>query len=117
MFRQIGPLKTDDQGIGYQGLLARHLILPADTSNSLEILKALASISLEIPISLMAQYRPCFKTHEVPEINRGLHSGEYDEVVALAEKLGFEAIFIQELESAEVYLPDFTLIDPFSDKR
>jgi putative pyruvate formate lyase activating enzyme len=117
MFRQIGPLKVNDQGIGYRGLLVRHLILPADISNSLEILKALASISFEIPISLMAQYRPCFKTHQIPEINRGLHSGEYEEVVAWAEKICFEAIFIQELESAEVYLPDFTLNDPFSDKR
>jgi putative pyruvate formate lyase activating enzyme len=113
MFRQVGPLKINEQGLGYRGLLVRHLILPENIANSLQIIKTLASISLEVPISLMAQYRPCFKIHQVPEINRPLHPGEYAEVVAFAGQLGFEEVFIQELESAEDYLPDFTLKAPF----
>ena len=28
MFRQVGPLKTNEQGIGFRGLLVRHLVLP-----------------------------------------------------------------------------------------
>jgi len=113
MFRQVGPLKINEQGLGYRGLLVRHLILPENIANSLRIIRTLASISLEIPISLMAQYRACFKTHQVPEINRPLHPGEYEEVVAFAGQLGFEEGFIQALDSAEVYYPDFTLRAPF----
>jgi putative pyruvate formate lyase activating enzyme len=114
IFRQAGPLKMDGQGIGYRGLLVRHLILPGNNLNSLEVIKALASISLEIPISLMAQYRPCFKSHEVSEINRPLYPKEYAEVVTFAEHLGFEEIYVQGLDSAENYFPDFSRNDPFS---
>jgi len=114
MFRQVGPLKSDEQGIGFRGLLVRHLILPEKKSNSLGVIKAIASISLEIPISLMAQYRPCFKACQVPEIRRSIHPSEYKEVVIHAEQFNFEEIYIQELESAEVYYPDFTRKDPFA---
>jgi putative pyruvate formate lyase activating enzyme len=114
MFRQVGSLKIDEQGIGCRGLLVRHLILPEKSQNSLEVIKTLASISLEIPISLMAQYRPCFKSHEVSEINRPLNPGEYAEVVTFAEHLGFEEIYVQDLDSAENYFPDFSRNNPFA---
>jgi putative pyruvate formate lyase activating enzyme len=116
MYRQVGPLKTDEQGVGSRGLLVRHLILPENKSDSLEIIKSLASLDKEIPISLMAQYHPCFKSHEVPGINRPIHPWEYSEVVALAEQFGFEEIYVQDLESAEIYYPDFSRDDPFAGK-
>lgn len=115
MFRQVGSLKIDEHGIGCRGLLVRHLILPEKSQNSLEVIKALASISLEIPISLMAQYRPCFKSQEVSEINRPLHPGEYTEAVTFAEHLGFEEIYVQDLDSAENYCPDFSRDNPFTE--
>ena len=114
MFRQVGALRIDEQGIGYRGLLVRHLILPGKNQNSLRVIKALASISTEIPISLMAQYRPCFKSHEVSEINRPIHPGEYAQVLTFAENLGFEEIYVQELDSAENYNPDFSRNNPFT---
>jgi putative pyruvate formate lyase activating enzyme len=117
MFRQVGPLKLDNQGIAFRGLLVRHLILPENKSDSQEILRFLASISPGIPVSLMAQYRPCFKSQEVPELNRTLEAREYVEVVTLAEKLGFEEIYVQDLESPENYYPDFSREDPFAEKK
>jgi putative pyruvate formate lyase activating enzyme len=114
MFKQVGPLTIDDQGIGRRGLLVRHLILPENNSDSLDLIKSLASLSREIPISLMAQYRPCFNSHQVPEIDRPLHPREYAEVVALAEQLGFEEIYVQDLDSSEIYTPDFSRVDPFA---
>jgi putative pyruvate formate lyase activating enzyme len=114
MYRQVGPLKIDDQGVGFRGLLVRHLILPDHKSDSPEVIRSLASLAREIPISLMAQYRPCYKSQEVSEMNRPLHPWEYSEVVDLAEQLGFEEIYVQDLESAETYYPDFSRDDPFS---
>ncbi len=96
MFEQVGPLKLDDKGNAYRGLLIRHLVLPENQSNSREVLGALAAISSEIPVSLMAQYRPCYKAHQVPEITRRLHSVEYQDIIAFAEQLDLEEIFIQE---------------------
>ena len=114
MFRQVGPLIIDEQGIALQGLLVRHLILPGNIQNSLAVVKALASLSVQIPISLMAQYHPCYKSYEVSEINRRLNSDEYSEVVAYAEYSGFAEIFIQDLDSAELFFPDFSRSNPFA---
>ncbi|MGC1404036.1 MAG: radical SAM protein [Thermodesulfobacteriota bacterium] len=113
MFEQVGPLKMDGRGNAFQGLLVRHLVLPENKANSREVLGALAAISSEIPVSLMAQYRPCYKAHQVPEITRRLHSVEYQDIIAFAEQLDIEEIFIQELDSAEHYYPDFDREQPF----
>jgi putative pyruvate formate lyase activating enzyme len=115
LFRQAGPLETDDRGQAVRGLLVRHLVLPAGRSDSHRVLSCLAALSPQIPVSLMAQYRPCFRSGQVPEIHRGLEPAEYEAVVRQAEDLGFEEIFIQDLESAAVYNPDFVRQDPFAD--
>jgi putative pyruvate formate lyase activating enzyme len=114
LFRQVGILKTDEKGLAVRGLLIRHLVLPAGYSESGPVLQKLAGLSTRIPISLMAQYRPSYKSFQSPYLNRPLERKEYEAVVARAEALGFEEIFIQELESASVYNPDFTREDPFS---
>lgn len=113
MFRQVGPLQTDREGIGKRGLMVRHLVLPGGTSDSIMVLRELASLSTEIPVSLMAQYRPCYRSREMPEIARPLHLPEYAAVVEAAQQLGFEEIQVQSLDSSEVYFPDFRQKDPF----
>jgi putative pyruvate formate lyase activating enzyme len=113
MFRQVGPLKTNEKGLAYRGLLVRHLVLPANQSGSQDILRRLALVSKEIPVSLMAQYRPCYRSGRIPEIARSLHRVEYEEVLDTAMALDFENIFVQNLDSAEVYYPDFSREDPF----
>jgi putative pyruvate formate lyase activating enzyme len=118
MFRQVGPLALEDKGIAYRGLLVRHLVLPQNQAGTTNVIQELASISPEIPLSLMAQYRPGYKAKGYAEINRSLLPGEYTDVLALAEKLAFEEIYLQEMDSAEIYYPDFTQEDPFeSGKR
>jgi putative pyruvate formate lyase activating enzyme len=116
MYHQVGTLKTDAEGLAVRGLLVRHLVLPAGRSNSVQVLQRLSDLSRRIPISLMAQYRPAYQSLDRPPLHRSLEYQEYDAVVAQAEELGFEEIFIQELESSSVYHPDFTREDPFSSK-
>ncbi|MBA4393389.1 MAG: radical SAM protein, partial [Desulfobacca sp.] len=117
MFRQVGPLTLGEQGLAYRGLLVRHLVLPENQANSQEVLRVLASISTKIPISLMAQYRPGYKANRLSVMNRPLLSEEYEEVIVLAEQLGFDEIFIQEMNSSQIYCPDFTQEDPFETEK
>jgi putative pyruvate formate lyase activating enzyme len=117
MFRQVGPLTTDERGLAQRGLLVRHLILPHNQSDSPLALRKLSALSPAIPISLMAQYRPCYQAGQVPEINRSIHPEEYTEIVTLAEQMDFEEIYVQELDSAHLYYPDFTQEDPFESGR
>ena len=44
---------------------------------------------------------------------QALHPGEYAEAVTFAEHLGFEEIYVQDLDSAENYNPDFSRNNPF----
>ncbi|MBI5696728.1 MAG: radical SAM protein, partial [Nitrospirae bacterium] len=54
MFRQVGDLVTDEDGIAVRGLIVRHLVLPRGISGTEEIMKFLAEeVSKGVHISLM----------------------------------------------------------------
>ena len=108
MFRQVGPLVINDAGIARRGLLVRHLVLPHDRAGSNACLDFLAGLSCDIPISIMAQYHPCYRANEYPELARNITVQEYEAVLSAAEARGFSHIFAQELESSGHYLPDFS---------
>ncbi|MBE6741112.1 MAG: radical SAM protein [Ruminococcaceae bacterium] len=98
----------DERGIMQKGLIIRHLILPSNTNSSLEIIDFLSENYPETYLSLMAQYTPCTKLDEFPEINRGVTKREYDKVVNYALDKGLEKLFIQELSSADKnFIPAF----------
>lgn len=115
MYRQKGSsLITDDDGVAERGILIRHLVLPGQVQNSIEVLRFIAEeISTSIHISLMSQYHPTFSVHDEPPLNRPLYQEEYFEVVDEFYRLGFRNGFIQDLESYENYRPDFNREHPF----
>jgi len=113
MYKQVGNLKLDDKGIAIKGLIVRHLVLPADLAGSYDSLKFLASISKEIWLSIMAQYSPCYKAKDLPPLDRRITLEEYQKVLKWADELGVENILAQELESADVFLPNFKKEIPF----
>jgi putative pyruvate formate lyase activating enzyme len=99
MWRQVGPLRLDDEGVAYRGMLVRHLVLPNNLSQSLECLEFLArEISPRVYLSLMAQYFPAHKATGMPELSRGITFEEYQAVVERAEELGFGNGWFQELD-------------------
>lgn len=70
MHRQVGDLKTKD-ALAYRGLLVRHLVLPNNLAGSFETIDFLAEkISPNTAINIMAQYRPCYKAQNHPNLNR-----------------------------------------------
>ncbi len=113
MFRQTGPLQTDEAGIAVKGLLIRHLVLPGHPENTRRCLEVIASVSTEIPVSLMSQYAPRHHAGRFPEINRTLQPEEYREMVEYALSLGIETLFTQDISSRDNYLPDFDREEPF----
>ncbi|MBN2239053.1 MAG: radical SAM protein [Dehalococcoidales bacterium] len=117
MYRQVGDLRTDSNDIAKQGLIVRHLILPNRLAGSEDSLRWLAEeISSAVTVSIMSQYHPIHKARNIPELSRPVSISEYEEVVNLADKLGLENGWIQEMESNEYYLPDFNRKDnPFED--
>lgn len=115
MYRQKGSsLLTDEEGIAQRGIIIRHLVLPGHVDNSLRVLDFIAdSVSTSVHISLMSQYHPAFAAPGIPPINRTLYNREYQKVVDHFDLLGFRNGFIQQLESNEMYRPDFDKEHPF----
>ena len=113
MFRQVGLLQTDAQGIATRGLIVRHLVLPGLLENSKRCLDFIAGLSKEIAVSIMAQYSPQYQAERYPELNRKLTAAEYAEIVDYANDLGLENCFVQDLESQDAFVPDFTESQPF----
>lgn len=71
MYRQVGNLQVDDQGIARRGLLIRHLILPQNLAGTDRILSFVAErLSPQTWINLMDQYRPCYQARQHPPLDR-----------------------------------------------
>ncbi len=95
MHRQVGVLKVDEWGIIRKGLLAsrglliRHLVLPNNIAGTKEFVKFIADeISKDTYVNIMNQYRPCYKAHDYPELNRRITNKEYTEAIQAALDAG-----------------------------
>jgi putative pyruvate formate lyase activating enzyme len=99
MYRQVGNLVMDEQGIAKRGMIIRHLVLPGGLSGTEGVMKFLAEeISQDVTISLMSQYFPACKTGEFPEINRRITEAEYDAAYESKMKYDLKNGWIQEHE-------------------
>ncbi len=108
MYRQTGDLVTDENDIATRGVIVRHLILPNEIAGSEDSLHWLAKeVSRTVSVSVMSQYFPCHRAQEFPLLQRKIRFGEYAEVTRLMDKLGLVNGWIQEMDAAENYLPDF----------
>ncbi len=89
MYNQVGDLRMDDRGVAQRGLLVRHLVLPEGQAGTAEIVGFLRDeISPDTYINVMAQYRPCFRAHDLPPLNRRITDQEYAMAVDLAQDAG-----------------------------
>jgi len=71
MHRQVGDLVLDQRGIAVRGLLVRHLVLPGGLAGTDAVFRFLGEeISANTYLNIMAQYRPCYRAGEYPEIDR-----------------------------------------------
>ena len=111
MKRQCPENIYDSDGIIKKGMIVRHLILPKNTNQSIEVLRWIyENLGGDTAISLMAQYTPYGKIENHPELQRKITQREYDKVLSFAMDLGFKNIFTQEPSSAsENFIPDFDL--------
>jgi putative pyruvate formate lyase activating enzyme len=96
MWRQVGPLAVDGEGVARRGLLIRHLVLPEDLSGTAENLAFLAEkIGPEVWISLMHQYFPAHEALHRPPLDRKVTSHEYERAFHLVCELGLQNGFVQ----------------------
>jgi putative pyruvate formate lyase activating enzyme len=103
MYRQVGDLVMDEDGLAKRGLLIRHLVMPGDIAGTGEIMRWIAQeLSPTTYVNLMAQYYPAGKVTrtEFPEINRRVTPLEYERAWDEAWQAG-----LQRLDSRRPSLP------------
>ncbi len=94
MWRQVGDLKINDEGIAEHGLLIRHLVLPNHLDSSFEVLKFIAEeISTNTYVNIMNQYHPCYQADKIPELSRRITLSEYQTVLNFAKQLGLRRYY------------------------
>jgi putative pyruvate formate lyase activating enzyme len=87
MHRQVGDLATNSKGVAERGLLIRHLVMPGGVASSEAILRFIAEeISPHSYVNIMDQYRPEYRAHEYPEIDRRITHKEYIEATQIAKR-------------------------------
>lgn len=109
MYRQVGTLTFDEEGMARGGLLIRHLLLPGQLKAACRVLDWIRdNLPRETYISLMAQYVPVWKAGRCPEINRPITAAEYEALLDYFDALGLENGYCQGLEaSTTAYIPEF----------
>lgn len=88
MHRQVGDLEIGTDGLARRGLLVRHLVLPNGLAGTPVAMRFLSRLSPHTYVNVMAQYRPCFKAAQHPEVNRPPTATELREAVAAARAAG-----------------------------
>lgn len=98
MYRQVGALEMDEDGIGVRGMLIRHLVLPAGFSGSEKVFEFIAKeLGTDIPVNLMSQYFPADKAVGDPVLGRRITREEFATAEKALHQWGLKEGWIQHM--------------------
>lgn len=98
MYRQVGALAMDDEGIGVRGLLIRHLVLPGGLAGSEKVFEFVATeLSPDVPVNLMSQYFPAHDAVDDPLLGRGISKEEFASAEAALHQYNLTNGWIQHM--------------------
>ena len=109
MYRQTGPYRMDENGMLQRGVLIRHLILPGQDLNAMDVMDFAAEEFPEgsVLFSLMSQYTPMPGLERYPELQQRVDSETNARLIAYMQKLGLEG-YCQDVDAAtDEMIPDF----------
>lgn len=111
MVELVGECRFDENGMMTRGVIVRHLVLPGERADSMNVLRKIAEVVSvrDIRMSLMAQYTPEFlpPSDEYKKFRRKITSFEYRSVLDEAERLGFDGYSQERTSAVGDYTPNF----------
>lgn len=110
MFRQVGEAVLDEDGIMEKGVVIRHLMLPGEIENTLDVIDWVSSeFGDKVIFSLMSQFTPN-NNCSIPELQKTVSEEEYNKAVDYMYLCGMENAYVQDFSSAKKeYTPPFDL--------
>ena len=97
MYRQVGNLVIEDNGLARRGLLIRHLVMPEEVAGTRAVMQWIADeLSPETYVNIMAQYHPAGKVSrsDHAEINRRVTPAEYECALDAAWRAGLKRVVV-----------------------
>lgn len=89
-----------------QGVIVRHLILPLNSTDSVNLLTELRPHISDAYLSVMSQYTPFGKIDNFPELKRTITKREYQKVINAVIDLDYPNVFLQDFSSQGTsYIP------------
>lgn len=96
MYRQVGDLQINTEGIAEKGLLIRHLVMPNGLAGTRKLMHFIATeLSPHSYVNVMSQYRPEYKASGYPELSRVITYQEYSDATDSAKNEGLYRGFPQ----------------------
>ena len=93
MFRQVGDLVFDHEGIARRGLLIRHLVLPERLAGTEEAMHFIAqNLSPDSYVNIMDQYYPCGDLPAGSPLSRRITQQEFEAAIEAARKAGLSRL-------------------------
>ena len=110
MVFQTGTPTLDDDGMLTKGVMVRHLILPAHTRNSIEVIEHIRRhFGKQVLFSLMCQYVPWGEVKNDPKLGRTITKREAEKVKRELFRSGMDG-FTQDLTAATAeYIPQWDI--------
>lgn len=111
MYKNVGPVKFNKDGLIERGVIIRHLMLPNLLFDSKKIIDFIFStFGDNVYISLMNQYTPMYKSFKYKELSKPLNPKLYDSLINYCLSLGITHAFIQEDGTNSTnFVPNFDL--------
>lgn len=111
MIRQTGKPELDQNGIMRRGTIVRHLVLPGQYKDSIEIIKRVGErFGGDILFSLMSQYTPFGKVKtdkRFEKFNRRITTFEYRKALDAVYETGMNGYMQEKSSAKEEYTPEF----------
>ena len=93
MHQQVGDLVVDASGLAKRGLLIRHLVMPDGLTETLEIMKFIATkISMNTYVNVMPQYHPSGDIGGMKSLRRQITPKEHAKALQYALEAGLTRI-------------------------
>jgi len=93
MYRQVGDLIIDEDGIARKGLIVRHLVLPSNQASTKKVLSFVSSdISPDTYINLMDGYQPGFRARQFEKLARPVNDDEIRHAIRCGDRCGLHRL-------------------------
>lgn len=112
MLNQRKELIKDTDGIAHKGCIIRILLLPSEIDGAIETVDFLSKYE-GVNVSLMTQYSPLYKAKNIPILSEKIQGEYIKKILKLIDGNNFDNIFTQNIESQNIFIPDFQKENPF----